>query len=149
MGIPLSIKSYQSLGNFSIDMPWAQYSNTTRILYLDPAITISTYTVTNTTFSHEAFVSPNNLSLPILKEQINALDTLSITNRRLRFESWEKVVTMGGVLKTVENKMHPTKADEIELIIVEATKYKSDNPALYCQKDLAALQKIAHTLNLI
>lgn len=161
--------SYETLGDLSLDfeIPKGEISNYRRELDIDSAIAKVFFNVGNTSFSREVFSSfPDQVIVVRLYANKAASITLNVgisrPGNKATFEVAHngitmgehvgngvgvkmlariKVLTIGGKLTQVGEKLHVEKADAVTLLISAATDYRGDDPSTLSLNQMMAAEK--------
>lgn len=171
MGVPCTVKSYQTLGDlFLTSLAPAKTSDYRLELDLDTAIVSTTWTVDGVKLKREVFASaadpvlavrvtaekPGSVSFDVRLERERDAVTKAAGNDRLAmsgriggtglaYEAQVRVVAAGGKVASVGNLLRIEKADSVTLLLVAATGWRSmdDTGAdpSQCCKD--AMDKVA------
>lgn len=168
MGVPKSIKSYQTLGDLFLEMPsTAEVKEYRRELNLDTGVAGVSYRVEGVRFTRTVFASAPDQAIVIhlkadrrgkisflAKLQRKDAKTESVSPNRLvmrgqldvRYEAQLQAKVSGGKVICEEGALRIENANEATLLLVVATSYKSPNdltadPAARCESRLKAVSQ--------
>lgn len=147
IGMPVKIKSYQTLGDLLLDFPdTEQVSGYRRDLDLTTAISRTQYRVNGITHTREVFVSgpdqaivvhltasqPGKINFTAKLARENASTEAASGNRLVlrgklgvRYEAQLQPVVSGGRVSAADGVLKVDDADEVTLLVVGATSYNS------------------------
>jgi len=155
MGVPQTVKSYQSLGDLFLQFPDTDEVNDyRRELNLDTGIACTTYSKEDACFTREVFSSavddvlvirlecnkPGKISFNASLERVQDAKSKSIADdtlilygqcgdKGMKFASYLKAITEGGDIKTSDDKISINEADSVTLILSAATSYINQKDA--------------------
>jgi alpha-L-fucosidase 2 len=165
------VRSYQTLGDVMLRFPEAPtVTDYRRELNLDTAIASVNYRIGETSFTREVFSSPVDqcivvrlssgksgqitfeaaLSRPedstievVAPDRIvmKGRATMGGEHKGVTFEAQLRIVPEGGKLTMTDEGLRLENADAATLLIVAATDYRGDDPAVVCDRQLASVAK--------